>query len=85
MLLLVSPVGGRDSLRTKARRGRRRGWTHYLSLGCFAVLTACAVMFLLGAESAGLHVTGPAIGLLIVAGTRNTWEVLIRAREHEAG
>jgi hypothetical protein len=84
VLLLVSLVGVRDSLRTIARRELLQGWTHYVSLGCFAVLTACAIVFLFGAVRVGLYATGPAIGLLIIAGTRNTWELLIRAREHEA-
>ena len=48
------------------------------------MLTACAIAFLFGAVRVGLYTTGPAIGLLIVAGTRNTWELLIRTREHEA-
>jgi hypothetical protein len=71
-LLLVSLFGIRDSLRTIARHGRLRGWPHYVSLGCFVALTACAIAFLFGAVRVGLYVTGPSIGLLIIAGTRNT-------------
>jgi uncharacterized protein YndB with AHSA1/START domain len=85
VLLLVSLFGIRDSLRTIARRGRLRGWPHYVSLGCFVALTACAIAFLFGAVGVGLYVTGPSIGLLIIAGTRNTWELLVRAREHDTG
>ena len=84
VLLLVCLVSVRDSVRTVARRGRLRGWTNYLSLGCFVVLIACAIAFLLGAVGIGMYAAGPAIGLLIMAGTRNTWELLIRARKHDA-
>jgi hypothetical protein len=85
VLLLISLVGVRDSLRTIARRGRLPGWTHYASPGCFAVLSACALAFLFGASRVGLYVTGAAVGMLIIAGTRNTWELLIWAREQDAG
>ena len=56
-----------------------------MSLGCFVALTACAIAFLFGAVRVGLYVTGPSIGLLIIAGTRNTWELLNLAREHDTG
>jgi hypothetical protein len=63
------------------RRGRPRGWTHYVSVGCFVILLAASSGFLFVTTGFGLWVSGPAIGALIIAGTRNTWEILIRARK----
>jgi hypothetical protein len=56
------------------------GWTHYVSLGCFAVLVFGSLVLLFGAAGVGLYFVGPATGVLIIAGTRNTWELLMRAR-----
>lgn len=53
-----------------------------MSLGSFAILVLGAVAFLFGAAGVELYVVVSAIGVLIIAGTRNTWEHLIRAREH---
>jgi len=80
-VLLVLSVGGAvDSLRTIGQRGWLRGWTHYVSLGCFATLVVSSIAFLLEATGVGAYFVGTAVGVLIVAGTRNTWELLIRAR-----
>jgi hypothetical protein len=84
VLLVLSLGGALDSLRTIARRGWLHGWTHYVSLGCFAVLVLSALVLLFGAAGVGLYFVGPAIGVLIIAGTRNTWELLIRARGRDA-
>jgi hypothetical protein len=84
VLLVLSLGGALDSLRTIARRGWLHGWTHYVSLGCFAVLVLSALVLLLGDAGVGLYFVGPAIGVLIIAGTRNTWELLLRARGHDA-
>ena len=84
VLLVANLVGSQDSVRTMGQRGWLHGWTHYVSLACFAILVLSAVAFLFGATGVGLYVTGPAIGVLIIAGTRNTWELLVRAREHDA-
>jgi hypothetical protein len=84
VLLVLSLGGALDSLRTIARRGWLHGWTHYVSLGCFAVLVLSALVLLLGAAGVGLYFVGPAIGVLIIAGTRNTWELLLRARGRDA-
>jgi hypothetical protein len=54
-----------------------------VSLGCFAILVLGAIAFLFGVAGVGLYVVGSAIGVLIIAGTRNTWELLIRAREND--
>ena len=80
VLLVLSLVGFQDSW------GRRQqeflhGWTHYVSVGCFAVLILGAVTFLFGAWGVGLWFVGSAIVVLIVAATRNTWGLLSRARE----
>ena len=84
-VLLVLRVGGAlDSLRTIGQRGWLHGWTHYVSLGCFAVLVLGAIAFLIGGAEVGLYFVGPAIGVLIIAATRNTWELLLRAREQGA-
>src|SRR5215212_3917937 len=84
VLLVLSLGGALDSLRTIARRGWLHGWTHYVSLGCFAVLVLSALVLLLGDAGVGLYFVGPAIGVLIIAGTRNTWELLLRARGRDA-
>ena len=84
ILLVVSLVGAQDSLRTIGQRRWLHGWTHFVSLGCFAILLLASIAFLFGAAGVGLYVVGPAIGVLIIAGTRNTWEILVRAREHGA-
>jgi len=84
VLLVLSLVGAQDSWGTTGGRGFLHGWTHYVSLGCFAVLLLSAIAFLLGAAGVGLYLVGAAIGVLIVAGTRNTWGLLIRAREQGA-
>jgi hypothetical protein len=84
VLLLLSLGGALDSLRTIARHGWLHGWTHYVSLGCFAVLVLSALVLLFGAWGVGLYLVGPAIGVLIIAGTRNTWELLLRARRRDA-
>jgi hypothetical protein len=53
-----------------------------VSLGCFAVLVLSAIAFLFGtAAGVGLYFVGVAIGVLIVAGTRYTWGLLIQAQE----
>ena len=49
--------------------------------GGFAVLLLSAVAFLFGAAGVGLYFVGAAIWVLIVAGTRNTWGLLIQVRE----
>jgi hypothetical protein len=67
-------------LRTIARRGWLPGWTPYASVGCFAVLVFGSLVLLFGAAGVGLYLVGPASGVLIIAGTRNTWELLMRAR-----
>src|SRR5829696_8721495 len=77
VLLLMSLVGIRDSLRSIGQGGWLHGWTHYVSLGCFAILVLGAIAFLFGVAGVGLYVVGSAIGVLIIAGTRNTWELLI--------
>jgi hypothetical protein len=84
VLLALSLGGALDSLRTIARRGWLHGWTHYVSLGCFAVLVLSALVLLFGAWGVGLYLVGPAIGMLIIAGTRNTWGLLLRARRRDA-
>ncbi len=84
MLLVLSVGCARDSLHTIGQRGWLRGWTYYVSLGCFAVLVLSAIAFLFGGAKLGLYFIGPAIGVLIIAGTRNTWELLLRAREQGA-
>jgi hypothetical protein len=78
-LLLLSLVGTQDSLHTIGRHGRLHGWTHHVSLACFAIIVLASVAFLLGAEGVGVYCVGPVIGMLIIAGTRNTWELLVRA------
>ena len=55
-----------------------------MSLGCFAVLVLSALVLLFGAWGVGPYLVGPAIGMLIIAGTRNTWELLLRARRRDA-
>jgi hypothetical protein len=84
VLLVLSFGGALDSLRTIGQRGWLHGWTHYVSLGCFAVLVLSAIAFIIGGTEVGLYFVGPAIGVLIIAGTRNTWELLLRAREQGA-
>jgi hypothetical protein len=84
VLLLLSLGGALDSLRTIARRGWLHGWTHYVSLGCFTMLVLSALVLLFGAWGVGVYLVGPAIGVLIIAGTRNTWELLLRARRRDA-
>ena len=84
VLLDLSLGGALDSLRTIARRGWLHGWTHYVSLGCFAVSVLSALVLLFGAWGVGLYLLGPAIGMLIIAGTRNTWGLLLRARRRDA-
>ena len=53
----------------------------YVSVGGSAVLLLGAVALLLGAWGVGVYFVGAAIWVLILAGTRNTWGLLIRARE----
>jgi hypothetical protein len=84
VLLVLSLGGALDSLRTISQHGWLHGWTHYVSLGCFVVLVLGALVLVFGAARVGLYFVGPAIGVLIVAGTRNTWELLIRARRRDA-
>ena len=80
VLLVLSLVGGQDLWGTRQHEFLH-GWTHYVSLGGFAYLLVSAVAFLFGAAGVGLYLVGAAIWVLIVAGTRNTWGLLIQARE----
>jgi hypothetical protein len=50
----LSLGGALDSLRTIARHGWLHGWTHYVSLGCLAVLVLSAVALLFGAWEVGV-------------------------------
>jgi hypothetical protein len=77
-LLILGFAGLQDTLRVVGWRGQR-GWPHLASLACFAALIGASIA-LLFAVRFGLYVAGLAIGVLIIAGTRNTWEILIRAR-----
>ena len=52
VLLALSLGGALDSLRTIGQRGWLHGWTHYVSLGCSAVLVLSAVAILFGAAGA---------------------------------
>jgi len=83
VLLVLSLVGAQDSWSTRQHEFLH-GWTHYVSLAGFAVLLLSAVVFLFGAAGIGLYFVGSAIRVLIVAGTRNTWGLLTRAREQGA-
>ena len=80
MLLVLSLVGAQDLWGTRERE-YIHGWTHYVSVGGFAMLLLSAVAFLFGAVGVGLYIVGAAIWVLIVAETRSTWGLLIRARE----
>ena len=51
-----------------------------MSLASFAVLILSALMLSLGAAWVGLYFLGPASSVLIIAETRNTWELLLRTR-----
>jgi hypothetical protein len=80
----AEPRVGGHGIRLTRQRGRLHGWTHFVPLGCFAVLGLGAIAFLFGVAGVGLYFVGRAIGVLIIAGTRNIWELLVRAREHVA-
>jgi hypothetical protein len=80
VLLVLSLVGGQDLWGTRQHEFLS-GWTHYVSVGGFAVLLLGAVALLFGAWGVGVYFVGAAIWVLILAGTRNTWGLLIRARE----
>jgi hypothetical protein len=77
-LLALSLVGLRDTLSVVGWRGHRSRWPHLASLACLAALSVASVTLLFGAIDFGLDVAGVAIGVLIIAGTRNTWEILHR-------
>jgi hypothetical protein len=78
VLLALSLVGLRDILRVVGCRGHHGGWPHLASLACFAALCVASATLLFGAINFGLYVAGLAVGVLIIAGTRNTWEILRR-------
>jgi hypothetical protein len=76
-LLVLSLVGLQDSLRTVGWRAPR-GWAHRASLACFALIIVASITLLFGVIDFGLYVAGLAIGVLIIAGARNAWEILGR-------
>ena len=76
-LLVLSLVGLQDSLRTVGWRVPR-GWPHRASLACFALIIGASITLLFGVIDFGLYVAGLAIGVLIIAGARNAWEILRR-------
>ena len=67
----------RDILRVVGWRGHHRGWPHLASLACFAALCVASTTLLFGPINFGLYVAGLAVGVLIIAGTRNTWEIFV--------
>jgi hypothetical protein len=75
----------------KTRRARPHGWSRggvarrfVVPALCFVALTIIAVSVLLG-QTGGLYWLVPVMILLIVAASRNAWDLLLRLREPPAG